>query len=1085
MPARTSRLAHPQHRVSAVLVAHDGGRWLAETLRALARQTRPAQYAVAVDVGSEDESPDLLLQAVAEDHLVTVPRSSGFGASVAAGVLRLDELRAGARPAPPGTVEWVWLLHDDFAPEPTALEALLDAAEDMPSAVVLGPKARDWDDPRLLVEVGVTIDRAGRRETGLERREYDQGQHDAVRDVLAVGTAGCLVRRDVWDELGGLDPRLTIFRDDVDFGWRVAAAGHRVVVVPSAVGRHARAAWTGRRHLAAAHGTPTGLDRRHSIALLLANLPLPVLLGAVPRLLVGAVLRTLAFLLTRQVTAARDELAAVWWNVRHLGQVPAARSRRRGTQQAGWAAVKPLLAGRTARLRGYLEAAGDWLTGGGGGDELLESEPDDGSGEDVVGAALPRRGTRILRRRPGLALTLVLTLVSLVALRGLLGSGRLVGGALFPSPTGASDLWQAFAASWHRIGAGVPGSPSPALALLAALSTVLLGKAWLAVDLLLLGVVPLSGLAAYRAAKRFVPQVPFQLWAGAAYALLPLATGALAQGRLNAAVAHMAAPLLVVAGHRLLTADPKYAGWRHPFAAGLLLAVVTAFAPPVFFLAALFLPSAAGLALFTANASSRAGAVRRTVAVACALVSAFAVLAPWSFRLLAHPTLLLAGVGASPTTTPDALDLILLRPGGPGQPWPWVTAGLLLAALGALVRRDVRAPATAWLVAGLAWVISVFSVRGVGPLPEAYAGPLLSVAAAALLVAALSAAAGAREQLAAADFSWRQPVAVVIAVLAGLLPLVSAASWVRRGAADPLDRRPVEALPAVVRSEAGAQPGLRVLWLAPGGGTGADPGSRVRFALTPIDGLSLTTLGAPVDGPTYDLLERLVADLASQRGSDAAEALSTFAIRYVAVERPVDPTIAAALDTQSGLSRVPYVGAVQLWRTIAPAARLVALPAELAPEARAGRFPSREQLRALPPRPLGGGREAATVTVPNGPGGRMLVLAERADGRWKATTAAGEELPEVRAWGWAQAFELPSGTLAVTVFRDQSGRHVALVIQGLVLLLVVVLAAPSVRRGIDTGPAARGDEDDADEDPVEPDDGGADLVHSGNVRRLS
>jgi len=111
---------------------------------------------------------------------------------------------------------------------------------------------RDWSDPRVLVEVGLTTDGAGHRETGLDRREYDQGQHDAVRDVLAVGTAAALVRRDVWDALGGLDAALPVFRDDLDLGWRVNAAGHRVLVVPPARVRHVRAATTGRRQTEAA-----------------------------------------------------------------------------------------------------------------------------------------------------------------------------------------------------------------------------------------------------------------------------------------------------------------------------------------------------------------------------------------------------------------------------------------------------------------------------------------------------------------------------------------------------------------------------------------------------------------------------------------------------------------------------------------------------------------------------------------------------------------------------------------------------------------------------------------------------------------
>ncbi|WP_260614616.1 hypothetical protein, partial [Streptomyces sp. WAC07061] len=42
----------PRHVVTAVLVAHDGARWLPETLAGLLTQERPAQNHVAADTGS-------------------------------------------------------------------------------------------------------------------------------------------------------------------------------------------------------------------------------------------------------------------------------------------------------------------------------------------------------------------------------------------------------------------------------------------------------------------------------------------------------------------------------------------------------------------------------------------------------------------------------------------------------------------------------------------------------------------------------------------------------------------------------------------------------------------------------------------------------------------------------------------------------------------------------------------------------------------------------------------------------------------------------------------------------------------------
>ena len=225
--------------VTALLVSHDGARWLPAVLDAVAAQTRRPDGVLAVDTGSTDGSVELLHSRVGNDGLVTAPHHVGFGEAVARGLAALT-------PPSPDEDAWVWLLHDDSAPAADALERMLDTAADQPGVDVLGPKLREWPSLRRLLEVGVTISGTGRRETGLERGEYDQGQHDRQRDVLAVNTAGMLVRRSVLETLG-FDERLPVFGNDIDFGWRAARAGHRTVVVPDAVVFHAEAAHRGVR----------------------------------------------------------------------------------------------------------------------------------------------------------------------------------------------------------------------------------------------------------------------------------------------------------------------------------------------------------------------------------------------------------------------------------------------------------------------------------------------------------------------------------------------------------------------------------------------------------------------------------------------------------------------------------------------------------------------------------------------------------------------------------------------------------------------------------------------------------------------
>jgi len=1090
MPPRPARHHYQHHRVSAVLVVHDGARWLPEVLAALAAQTRPVQRLVAVDVGSEDGSAALLDAALGADRVVRVDGRCAFGEAVAAGVAHLDELAASVteRPSPrrrtgdegprPDPVGWLWLIHDDSAPDPDALAELVEAAAEDTSIGIVGPKVRDWDDPRLLVEVGLTMDRAGRRETGLERREYDQGQHDDRRAVLAVGTAGMLVRRDVWDTLGGLDPRLPMLRDDLDLGWRANAAGYRVLVVPAALFRHSRAVWTGRRPLAFTTARVTGVDRRHALLVVLANLTGLAMLGALPRLLVGALLRTVGFVLTRQVTAARDEIAAVGWTLTHTGDLRRMRAERRRTRKATAADLRPLFVGRTARLRGYLDAFADWITGGAGDGvaSALDAAPD-GEVDDLVP---PRgRGVRMLQARSGATLVVGLSLLALVAARSLIGSGRLVGGDLLPVAGSARDLWAAYAASWHAVGAGTDAALSPSVALLAGLATLLRGDASLAVAVLLLGAVPAAGWSAYVASRRLTASRPLRVWAAATYALLPVVTGSVARGRLDVVVATIAVPPLVAGGHRLLSGDPRHIGWRLPFGFGLGLAAAASFAPSLWLIAALGLLLGALAVVVAATPAGRASALRRLVSAAFALGTALLLLLPWTWELVASPSRLVAGppgVSGEPAFVPTALDLLLGRAGGPALPPTWAMAGLLAGAAAGLVRQHgQRAALAAWALVIGSTSYALLLARGVGPLARTFPGPALAVAGCGLVIAAVVAADGALERLGGYDFGWRQVLAGLVAAAAAVTPLVTAATWVRRGADEPLRRQEVTALPSVVLAEGDRNPGMRVLWLD------ALPDGRLRYALTPAGGLTLPQSGLVEGGRVRRILDQVVADLTSARGTNAAEALAAFNVRYVAVANPVPPVVAAGLDVQAGLSRVSFVAPVQLWQTLTPTGRVTVLSPALAQAAEAGRVAGRDQLRLAPPTPLPSRRESARAQLLPGPPGRLLVLAERADGDWVATLD-GERLRSTTAYGWAQAFELPAGAGRIEVARDTSARRSALTVQALVLLVVLVLAAPSIRRRDDdpdeplAGAATDADVLDLAPEPV--------AVGPSNVRRV-
>ncbi len=252
--------------VTAIVVTHDGVTWLSEVVASLSSQKHKVDQIIAVDTGSIDGSVKLLTNAGIE--VIKKSRRTGFGAAISAAVAKLAPLDD------ENLQEWLWILHDDCAPDRYALAKLLEAVVARPQVGIAGPKILGWYDRKHILEVGLSITENGTRWTGLEDREHDQGQHDETKDVLAVSTAGMLIKRSLFEELGGFDPSLELFRDDIDLGWRAHIAGHSVICVGEAILYHAEAAASERRSVdvrdAILH-RPLLLDRRNAAFVLLAN----------------------------------------------------------------------------------------------------------------------------------------------------------------------------------------------------------------------------------------------------------------------------------------------------------------------------------------------------------------------------------------------------------------------------------------------------------------------------------------------------------------------------------------------------------------------------------------------------------------------------------------------------------------------------------------------------------------------------------------------------------------------------------------------------------------------------------------------
>ena len=1015
-----------------MIVAHDGAAWLPRIAEALLGQTRPVQRVVAVDTGSRDRSGAVLAELLGRSVVFGMDRRTGYGAAVAQ-ALRHRAANTNV-PGPAGLpsgerTEWIWLLHDDSEPETDALEQLLRGAAEARGTAVLGPKVMDWSDRRVLLETGVTIDTAGRRITNIEPREVDQGQHDGDRDVLAVDSAGLLVRRDVWDQLGGFDQAMPLFRDDVDFCWRVHAAGHRVRVVTDAVVYHLEATARNRRAASAAP-RPRRMDRHNALLTLLGNLPLRPALSALAGNLVLSTLRTMFFLLAKRPRAALDEFAGVGSVLGHPFALLGARRRRARGRRAAYGKLRAdLPPGRSLRRLAEFAASVFYTSTqiDTAGSHHATDDPD----EDEYLLTDTGFAQRILTS-PGVLLFAALTVITVAAERRLITAGTLTGGALSPAFGGVSGLWHEYLQSFHPVGIGSASSTPPYVALIAVLATVLGGKPWLAIDVILIGCVPVAGMTAYFAARRITTSVWARVWAAAAYALLPVGMGAVAAGRFGAAVVFALIPLIGMVAARMFTAAGRRAR-RAAWATGLFLAIAAAFVPLIWVVAV----AAAVLAAVTLG-RGRSTLINLGIAVATPVL----LLLPWTLQVATQPALLFLEAGQKvpglATFGLPARSLLLLSPGGPGLPPYWVTGGLALAALAALLLTARRSLVLAgWAVALLGLLIAAAASRvlitpagALRPI-AAWPGIALAVAAAGLVLAAVVAADVLPGQVGGGR--WRRPAGLgvlVLALAAASAPLLAAGEWLTTGVHGPVTASSGPVLPAFVSVSADTGLRLRTLVLRQGQ-------DGVTFeVLRDSDALiGAADLSQPPAGQRA--LDSAVSTLVAPNGEDALDqgrSLAALGIGYVLLPTPVNGTLASTLNDVPALRPVSRTGTFQLWRVAdtTAQARVIEPDGTVVP---------------VPASQVGVSGAAAPRS------GGTLVLAEPAGG-WSATLngTALQSLPPVD--GWAQAFRLPSGGGTLDVSHSQLGRDLIVALEALAFLVVAALALPGTRVPAESGAAA-------------------------------
>jgi hypothetical protein len=841
-----------------------------------------------------------------------------------------------------------------------------------------------------------------------------------VYEVLAVSTAGALIRREVFEELGGFDRNLELFRDDVDFGWRMHVAGHSALVVTSAVGYHAQAAATERRGIDIAGAPlhrPLLLDRRNAAYVLLANsswwkLPLLAI-----QLLSGALIRSIAFLFAKLPGYASDEILAIASLLIHPGELLAARKSRRNQRLVSSGVVARFIPSRWDQLRTGVSRVFERIR-----ERIFPEDINDDSSviseleitedDEEILKPLNNKTWRSLFLKPLIFAFTFMAVLVIVWMRYRFGT--ISGGALAISQDGVSELWKFYVESWHPVGMG-SGTEAPSwIFLLALISTATLGNVSLAVGLLFFAAPFLTLWSAHSYLKGLTTNSVLSAAMAFLYALSPVSIAAINGGRLGVLILLIALPLILRLWGSWDRIEDR--SLRSIFTTTLFLWVILAFNPSLFIPLIIFTVVYIGKDyLYCAKNPKDPLFITRVLRRLILLAIPFLLLAPNSLNFLVNPSQLLVEIGI-PQDGGGANLALLANPGGLGSlPW-WaispISILLLVTYFSISQARKFSALGISFLLLGVLLAAIRITGNGSSSPQQFFSGALIAVASFFAVVAATIAFDDVRARLENTHLSYQHFI-VALVLLISLTYSVTTSLWIFTASANsPLSHKSEAVLPAYLTVEDEA----KILVIRPvtnGGHTS------LAYAISRGEGIKIGE--ADVASTLSESLISAVEGLIDNTGVTSSKVFAAHGIKYVFVKKNVNKELIQVIDGLGGFSRASSTQEGTVWKVNEPTGRYLFTDFS-------------GKLTVL---------ESTQGSV-KAPGFGTITLTENFSNSWQALSEGVRLERLTNEYGLPQFKVLQAGE--IDFLHDGTGRRAWISFFLIVLVTSIVMALPSGRR---------------------------------------
>jgi GT2 family glycosyltransferase len=289
-------------RASVIIVNHNGRDYVKNCLHSLLNHDQGGYEIILADNASTDGSAGYVERHFPQVRVIRSDTNGGFG----------QGNNLGAQWA---KGEYLAFLNPDTVVEPGWLEALIVALETDPQAGLATSKILLLADPKRINTCGNEIHFSGLtmcRGMGMDGETFSE-----LEEVAAISGAAFVMRKGLFEALGGFDEDFFLYMEDTDLSWRARLAGYKCLCVPSSVVYHDYSLRFG--------PTKSFFQERNRYLMLLKGLRWRTLLLLLPALVLAEVV-TWGFVLLREQQPS-NKLRAYAWIVRHWGEVMEDRRR--------------------------------------------------------------------------------------------------------------------------------------------------------------------------------------------------------------------------------------------------------------------------------------------------------------------------------------------------------------------------------------------------------------------------------------------------------------------------------------------------------------------------------------------------------------------------------------------------------------------------------------------------------------------------------------------------------------------------------------------------------------------------------------